>query len=148
MGGSLIRGEEAGAWVAERVGGAYFAARSTALGYALDGRITAGVIYENYNAASVVAHIAVEGRRMSPNFVSAIFDYPFRVCGVAKIICPVGEGNIASRNLAGRMGFREECRLAGAHPDGDLIFYTLTRQDCRFLGGRYGQKFTFSATPA
>jgi len=148
MGWGLIHGGEAGIWVAQRVKGAYFAARSSALGYAIDGEITAGVIYENYNAASVVAHIAVEGKRMSPYFVWAIFDYPFRVCGVAKIICPVGEGNTASRSLAGRMGFHEECRLAGAHPDGDLIFYTLARQDCRFLGGRYGQKFTISAPRA
>ena len=139
MGRGLIHGEEAGIWVAQRVKGAYFAARSSALGYAIDGEITAGVIYENYNAASVVAHIAVEGKRMSPYFVWAIFDYPFNQLGVNRITVCVGQGNASSRRFVEHLGFQLEANLSGAHPTGDLMIYRMFKNECRWIEAKHDQ---------
>jgi hypothetical protein len=36
------------------------------------------------------------------------------------------------------MGFAEEARIKDGSPDGDIIFMTLARKDCRFLGVNYG----------
>jgi len=133
--------EWVGPWVAGKIGGAYHPG-TVAIGLtdSADG-LQAGVLYENWNGRSIVAHIAVEGR-MTPSYLAAIFDYPYNVAGVEKIICPVAECHYRSAALAEKMGFREEARIEDAHSDGAIRFYTLRRGDCRFLSEKYGAKIS------
>ncbi|KPL28563.1 MAG: hypothetical protein AMJ72_02760 [Acidithiobacillales bacterium SM1_46] len=126
-----------GHWTADRLETGFYAERSTALGLVKDGKIVAGVIYENWNRSSIMAHMVVEGR-LTRKFLSAIFDYAYRTCGVNKVICPVYSDNHKSRKLVEKMGFVEEARLSDCQPNGDIVLYTLKRVDCRFLEGRYG----------
>lgn len=86
-----------------------------------------------------MVHLAIEGR-VSRKFFYAVCWYPFVQCGLKKVIAPVGSDNTKSSKLVLNMGFREEARIIDAAPRGDLILYTLTRQDCRFLGERYGEE--------
>jgi len=144
LGWHIVSGDAVGEWVAERVDGHYSKKIAAAIGLERDGNIIAGVIYENWNKRSIVSHIAVEGR-LTRDFIGAIFDYPFNTCGVNKIVCPVGSGNIKSQRLATSMGYVEEARIKDAHLDGDLILYTLERSNCRFLGEKYGKKLTVAA---
>jgi len=102
-----------------------------------DGVIVAGVIYENWNRASIFCHIAIEGR-MTKAYLKAIFDYPFNACNVKKIIVPVVSNHVKSIKLVTNMGFTEEARIVDGSQDGDIIFLTMTRENCRFLGVRYG----------
>jgi hypothetical protein len=139
MGGRITNGPVVGHWVAERLNSGFFEDRSRAIGLVKDERIVAGVIFENWNGRSLVAHMVAEGR-LTRKFISAIFDYAFNVCDVFKIICPVSSANLKSCRLVENMGFCEEGRLKDAVPDGDNILYTMTKPGCRFLGERYGQK--------
>jgi RimJ/RimL family protein N-acetyltransferase len=141
MGWHITSGTEVGEWVCSQTGGGYHDARSNAIGLCRDNDIVAGVVYENWNGRSIVCHIAVEGR-MTPAYLAAIFDYPFNVCGVDKIIAPVSSGNGKALKLVGKMGFTEEARIHNADTAGDIVFLTMTRDSCRFLGKRYGQKVT------
>ena len=141
MGWNIKSGPEVGEWVCSQTGGGYHEARSNALGLERDGEIVAGVVYENWNGRSVVCHIAISGR-MTPAYLAAIYDYPFNVCGVDKIIVPVSSGNSKALRLVGKMGFTEEARIHNADTDGDIVFLTMARESCRFLGRRYGQKVT------
>jgi RimJ/RimL family protein N-acetyltransferase len=125
--------------VAKRIRGGYFAERSQAIGLVRDGEIVAGVIYENWNQRSIMCHIAIEGR-LTPVYLAAIFDYPFKVCEAEKIITPIASENLTSIKLVENMGFSEEARIKDAHPDGDIILFTLSRSACRFLGERYGKR--------
>jgi RimJ/RimL family protein N-acetyltransferase len=77
-----------------------------------------------------------------------MFDYPFNVCGVDKIIAPVGSKNAKAIRLVRKMGFTEEARLKDADTDGDIVFLTMTREACRYLGHRYGKKITGTAASA
>lgn len=147
MGWRISSGVAAGEWVAAQLGRGFYADRAEALGLEKDGVQQAGVIYEDYNGVSVVCHIAITAR-LTPVFLAAIFDYPFRVCGVDKIIAPVSSGNAKARQLVEKMGFTEEARIQNARPDGDMILYTQRQRDCRYLGERYGKKFTEAATGA
>ena len=104
MGWNIVYGTEIGQWVAKRVQGGYDADRSQAIGLIKDGEIVAGVIYENWNKKSIWCHIAVEGR-MTPRFLSIIFDYPYNTAQVDKIIVPVGSDNEESTRLVKKMGF-------------------------------------------
>jgi hypothetical protein len=44
------------------------------------------------------------------------------------------------------MGFTEEARIKNADTDGDIVFLTMTREACRYLGHRYGKKITEAAS--
>lgn len=146
MGRNIISGPAVGAWVAQRVNGGHSPEHETAIGLERDGQIIAGVIYERWNGRSIVAHIAIEGR-VTAAFIAAIFDYPFNRCGVQKIICPITTDNERSIRLAKNMGFREEARIADAAPTGDLLLFTLPKNNCRFLGAPFfGKIRTDSAT--
>ena len=143
MGWRVESGDRIGYWVADELELGFHAGRSAAIGLVKDGEIVAGVIYEGWNRRSIIAHIAIKGR-MTPSFLAAIFDYPFNVCGVEKVICHVEIGNIESARLAENMGFVPEATLADCHPNGDIVLYTMKRADCRFLEDRYGQKINTS----
>ena len=141
MGWHITSGPAVGEWVCEQTGGGYHAERSNAIGLRKGDQIICGVVYENWNGRSIVCHIAI-AERMTPSYLAAIFDYPFNVCGVDKIIAPVGSKNVKALKVVSKMGFTEEARIKDADTDGDIVFLTLTRDACRFLGHRYGQKIT------
>ena len=137
----------AGHWVARRTFGGYFEEKSRSLGLKKNGEFVAGVIYENFNRRSIMCHIAITGR-MTPFFLFAIFDYPFNVCNVEKIIVPVTSNNLKSLKLVKKMGFAEEARLKDADPRGDIVLLTMLKEDCRFLGERYGKKCAIDTNTA
>ena len=137
LGWRIVQGAEIGYWVAERVQGKYFAEGSSAIGLQKDGKTIAGVIYENWNQASIMCHIAVEGR-MTKGYLKAIFAYPFEICKVKKIIVPVTSDNVKSLKFVAKMGFVEEARIKDGAPNGDIIFLTLAQEKCRFIGVKNG----------
>jgi hypothetical protein len=132
-----------GDWVASRINGMFDKYSSNSLGLLIDGNIKAGVIYEDFNKASVVCHIACEF--LSGEFLAAIFDYPFNSLNVKKIICPVASDNQKSIKLVEKMGFSVEGVLTDCHPNGDILLYTMKKQDCKYLGSKYNGKIKLSA---
>ena len=133
MGWNIVQGEPVGAWVAEQTTGSYNS-NSAAIGLEREGQMVAGVIYESFMDTTITCHIAIAGR-VNKKFLRAIFDYPFRVCNVDKIIAPVIADNDKSINLVQNMGFTEEARIKRSN--GDMIFFTLLKDKCKFLGGKY-----------
>jgi len=145
MGWHITSGPDVGEWVCQHTGGGYHAERSNALGLKKGDELVCGVVYENWNGRSIVCHIAFLDR-LTPTYLAAVFDYPFNVCGVDKIIAPVSSGNVKALKLVSNMGFTEEARLKDADTNGDIVFLTMTRDACRFLGHRYGQKIASTST--
>ena len=143
----LVTDHSAGHWTAEQTKGKYFEANSQSIGLKQNGEFVAGVIYENWNRRSITCHIAISGR-LTPKYLWAIFDYPFRVCDVKKIIVPVDATNSKSVKLVEKMGFTEEARIKDGMASGDLILYTLAKNDCKYLGERYGKSSTSRTTSA
>ena len=135
----LITDHSAGHWTAECIDGKYFEAMSQSIGLKKNGEFVAGVIYENWNRRSITCHIAISGR-LTPRYLAVIFDYPFNVCDVKKIIVPVDATNSKSVTLVEKMGFTEEARIKDGMADGDMILFTLAKDDCKYLGERYGIK--------
>jgi RimJ/RimL family protein N-acetyltransferase len=128
-------------WVSKKL----FARFNTDAAIGLErGQMVAGVVYENWNGASMTCHIAVQGL-LTPAYLGAIFHYPFVWCGARKIIAPVAESNAESVRFVLKLGFKEEARLLDAHPEGAIRLYTMTPDCCRYLGGKYGQKFIAAA---
>jgi len=134
---SIVSGPIVGRWVAEQMNGSFSESTSTAIGLQKEtGEIIAGVMYENWNKRSVVAHMAITGR-ITKTYLGAIFRYAYEKCGVNKVILPVSSGNDKSNKFVKHLGFTEEARVKDADPAGDIIIYTLAKSDCRFLGQEY-----------
>lgn len=136
----ILVGSHVGEWVAKRIKAKYHDDDSQALGWEIDGIPTCGVIYENWNHASITAHIAVDGS-LNRRFIWAMFDYPFNQLGAGKIIAPIAEYNTEAQRLVERLGFFLECKIADGHPSGDLLLYTITKDQCKWLRSfDYGQR--------
>lgn len=100
-----------------------------------DGVFIAGVVYDGYNGGSIGAHIWVDdGKRPSKEWFAAIFDYPFNVLGVKKIIGQVKGSNDEAHALDRHFGFIKEADIAEYYDDGDsLVIYSMTKDQCRIL---------------
>lgn len=140
----MIRtGHDVARWVIKRLKGSYQEG-AEGIGLARDGRLVAGVCYENWNGRSIMCHIVVDGR-MTPEYLYAIFHYPFEYLGLDKIYCPIVQTNSESIRLVKKMNFVCEATLTDAHPDGDICLFSLERQNCRFTGARYGKRILAAA---
>ena len=140
----LITDHSAGHWTAGQTKGKYFEANSQSIGLKRNDEFVAGVIYENWNRRTITCHIAISGW-LTPKYLAVIFDYPFNMCKVKKIIVPVDSTNSKSINLVEKMGFTEEARIKDGMADGDMILYTLAKNDCKYLGERY-ERLTVTTT--
>lgn len=120
------------------------------IGLTEDGDLIAGVLYEQYNGASVMTHIgAVDNATwLCRKYLWTIFDYPFNQLKVRKILAPVGPTNKRSQRFVEHLGFTLESVIPEAHPDGDLLIYTMTKAQCRWLTlkDRHGQAKGTAAT--
>lgn len=136
----IVSGRSVVEWVFERTGGC-FEPYAEGIGMAKAGVLIAGVAYDRYNGASVCMHVAAEGKHwLSRSFLTACFDYPFNTLGVKKILGLVDSSNLKARRFDEHLGFQQEAVLKDAAPSGDLIVYSMTREQCRYLELYHGRK--------
>lgn len=126
-----------GPWVAEKTGGQWGEGRGQAIGKVVNGKLIAGVLYEDYNKANIFCHIAGEGNWADRRFLAMIFDYPFTQLKVRRMTAPICATNTKSRRLVEHMGFQLESRLEQATLDSDLLIYRLFKDECKYLKGKY-----------
>ena len=107
----------------------------SALGLVRGDRIVAGVVYNNWEAQNVCAHIgAIEGRHwLTRSFLHAMFAYPFVQCGKRRITALVAKRNKTARKFVDNLGFVYEGSLRHYYGNDDLIVYGLLRERCRHL---------------
>lgn len=135
-----------GPWVCARTGGNYAPEDAATIGLIdpVTGGLLAGVLFDSYNGRSICMHVAaVPGARwMTKRFLWVCFDYPFNQAKVNKIIGLVDSTNAPAQSFDEHLGFIREATIKDAGKDGDLLIYTMTRQQCRFLemGAKYGWK--------
>lgn len=126
-----------GPWVSEKTGGSWCAGRGQGIGKLVDGKLVAGVLYEDYNKANVVCHIAGEGQWADRRFLAIIFDFPFNQLKVKRITVPIAGNNANSIKLVEHMGFQLESRLEQATLDSDILLFRLFKDECKYLKGKY-----------
>lgn len=124
-----------GPWVCERAGGEWVSGRGSAIGLVEDGEIIAGVLFEDWNGANILMHVAAKpGRRwLNREFLKACFSYPFNQLGVKRVTGVVPSANKDAMRFDLHLGFSLEATLKEAHPDGDLHILAMRREDCRWL---------------
>ena len=139
-----IDGERCGQWTKERlidctdnpwVPGVYQAIGLIEVAENGSERQIAGVLFNEFNGASIQMHVAAEpgARWACKEFISFSFRYPFFQCGVTKVLGYVGGKNLQAQAFDRHLGFVEEVRIEGAHKDGELIIFSMTKDQCKWL---------------
>jgi len=94
----------------------------------------AGCLYEGSNGASIMLHCVGLGKSwLNREFLWFSFYYPFEQLGLKKIICPVEPENEESKKFLLHLGFTLEATLENASPKGDLLIFTMGRDQCKWL---------------
>jgi len=127
-------------WVAKRIPQFHISPGARAIGITKGNDLVAGVVYERWNGVHVEASIAAVPATgwASRSAMFALFYYPFITLDCQAISVLVPSSNLASLNLATKMGFQGEAIVRFAAQDGsDLIVLKQFREQCRWL--RYGQ---------
>jgi len=111
------------------------------IGLEKDGELIAGVKFDNWNRASICMHVAAIGKQwMTRDYLWYCFHYPFVELKATKILGLVAESNRDARRFDEHLGFRLEYSIPDAHPDGALLIYSMTPDQCRFLEMKHGQQ--------
>lgn len=125
--------QRVGTWVCDKTGGTYDPC-SVAIGLEQHGELIAGVLFDQYNGKSICMHVAAVGPNwLTREYLAVCFDYPFNQAKVTKILGLVDSKNTLARRFDEHLGFRLEATIEDAGKDGDLLIYSMTRQQCRYL---------------
>ena len=106
-----------------------------ALGLVKDGRLMAGVIYNNVDGTNLCMHVgAVDGCKwLTQQFLFAAFDYPFNQLQMRRVTAPIKSGNTRAIEFVKNLGFKHNGTLRHYYADSDLVLYGMLRGECRFL---------------
>lgn len=131
-------------WVAGKNEGIWNRSDASAIGLEKDGQLVAGTIYCDFLGQSVCMHTAIE--HMNRDFLGYCFYYPFEELQVKKVLGLVDSFNSRAIQLDLHLGFVLESTIKDASTDGDLLIFSMTRDQCRWLttakciGVHYGQQ--------
>ena len=101
-----------------------------------DRRPIACCMYEGWNGASVSVHLVGLGNWLNKEFLWYCFHYPFEELKVTKILAPIESDNFRSIRFTKHIGFSLEATLKDASPKGDLLIFSMTKDQCRWLSLR------------
>ena len=149
----LLDHSRVGPWTAERLGADWVPGAVACIGLlevGADGseQLIAGVLFSDYNRASIQMHVAAEpgARWLTKAYLGFCFQYAFNQAKVNKVLGYVGSQNKVAQRFDEHIGFQLETSIQEAHPDGTLLIYSMTRAQCRWLdipvqkGDIYGQE--------
>lgn len=109
----------------------------TSIGVERDGEVIGGVVLDNYNVRSICIHVAGQCGKswLTRKFIAFVFGYVYDGLKCEKLIGIVPEGNVTARKFDESLGFTLETRITEAHPQGDLLIYSMLREQCKWLKG-------------
>ena len=123
-----------GPWVCARIDKAWIPDGKEAIGVVQDGEVLGGIVFEDYTGRCISAHIAIAHPRVPLRklLVTGVM-YAYNQLGVEKILTQVSSNNAASIRFNTKLGFKPEALIKGVFYDGDLLVFSLTKEDCTFL---------------
>lgn len=97
-------------------------------------KLLGGVIFTGFTGASIGLHVAgFDPHWINRDILWLTFHYPFEQLGVKKITGTIHSGNRKTILFNRKLGFAEEARIKDVFPDGDLLIFSMRREDCRWL---------------
>lgn len=131
--------QRVGGWVGARLQSSFSPSESSAIGLERDGELIAGVMFDHFNGRCIAMHVAGEGGHwLTRDYARACFGYAFHQLKVGKVIAMIDSTNHQSVRFNKHMGFRLEATVTGAGKKGDLLIYSMTPEQCRWIGAPNG----------
>lgn len=132
-------------WVAEYVAdraAVKYEVGDPSIGILRDGMVLGGFLFTDWNGISIQCHMAGQRGWLTREMVLLFFGYAFNQLKAKKLIAPVASSNQEAMAMDLRAGFVEEARIKGAREDGDMVFLTMTRDQCRWLSYKLRPRVT------
>jgi len=115
-------------WMMQKMDALYAPELTVTFGLERKGEIVSGVAFDHYNGASIAAHICLKNKfSITKEFLHVCFDYAFNQAKVKKVLGFVNSTNKDAQKFNEHIGFKLEAVIKNAMPDGDLLFYTMTK---------------------
>ena len=101
------------------------------IGVESNGVIVGAFMFEDFRGNSVQIHAVGIGQWMTRGLFGSVFRYCFDQLKVKKVIAMLDESNKDSVRLCEHAGFICEATVKDGGRNGDMLIYTITRQQCR-----------------
>ena len=141
---SLVTGDVVSRWVATQLGITVEIDKTAGVGWAEpDGTITIGAAFYNYTTYNMYVHLAMlPGHHLTPTFIAAFLDYPFKQAKVHRLTGLIPRKNKAGRSFAKALGATYEGCLRECLDGGDhlYIFGMLSTEAERWLTAPYQRR--------
>lgn len=120
-------------WVSQQLPGRPELKPCVAIGFAIEDRIIAGAVFNNYRGGSIEWSMAATDKRwMTRRTLRAIFAYPFVQVSVRRLQVTVAKRDKRTRKMVQRLGFKFEGIGRKAMSDGsDAAVYSLLRHEAQ-----------------
>lgn len=105
------------------------------IGMLKDGKLIAGVVFNNYCGSSICMHVAsTEKGWLNREFLRACFRYPFHQLKVNRITALVRTDNLDALRFDEHLGFKREGLIRRGDDDGcDLHLLGMLPDECKWL---------------
>lgn len=128
------------AWVAEQVGQQTLWNGCYAMGLEVDGELTAGFVFENFNGVNAMVHVAITTpHRALFELVEHGRKYAFEHCKLKRLTGLVEETNQKALKFDKHLGFVEEGRLKNAGQHGEDVIVLVLWPENVMRGKRHGR---------
>lgn len=92
-----------------------------------------GMIYSGYTGTAIFCHFGGHRGWITRELLYVGFAYPFLQLKCQQIHGLTPSTNQRAMQVNHKLGFREETRIRGAIPGGDIVVVSMRREDCRWL---------------
>ena len=103
-------------------------------------RILGVVAYDSWVGNTCCMHMYGEPGFATPNFMWAIFHYPFVVCGFDSVMAMIEAQNVRSLSIATRVGFKLRTIIESENPSLSVHVLVMKKDECRWLERKHVQK--------
>lgn len=126
-------------YVAREIGLPSMTGGYAAVGLVKDDELMAGCVFYGFTWPNVMMHIAAD--RITPGFIAAVIDYPFRQLKCRSMSGVIHKRNKRSRRFAEHLGAEYRGTLKDAAPDDDVMMYQLMAKSAqKWMTQRYVDK--------
>ena len=107
----------------------------TAIGFARDGELTGGVLYNNYHGHDIqITSAATDSRWLSKNNLRTIYNYPYNQLGCVRTTAVTGRSNKRARTVLEKLGYRHEGTLRlGLDGKQTALIYGMLKDECKWI---------------
>lgn len=136
---SLIFGadKDVAEWVSDKLFGNpnEFGDKFTSIGIVNNGKLIAGIVYNNHRCNSIEMSIAtLDPRWATRHNLGALFRYPFTQLNLGRVEAHCSTSNKGAIVFLEKLGFVREGEHRGASYDGTNAYsYSLLKSECRWI---------------